>query len=186
MMDKAGLYMFVPSFSRNQTGALQYLNWLAKYENYHYLQVGELGRNHTLINGVPNVAGRPEGDPCRMNSGNNIDYTMPLNGVQMGDQDLNSRVLALSYGAIPPQRIVDAYAISIKGARAAVVYPVPTTVNQYADTLQTKSRALLAQSITARTTDFDRVYDAGMADWMASGAQEMLDERSRLWPVGQP
>jgi putative aldouronate transport system substrate-binding protein len=182
MQDKVGLRMFIPAQARNREGALRYLNWLARPENYTYLQVGEQGRNHTIVNGVPNTVGRPAGDPWFMNSGNNIDYTMPMNGVEMGNQELNSRVLALSYGNIPAQTVVDAYAISVRNARAPVVTQYTTTVNQYTQTLQDKHKALLAQAITGRATDFDRVWDAGVADFLASGGQQVLDERNSLWP----
>jgi putative aldouronate transport system substrate-binding protein len=181
MMDKVGLQMFIPAFSKNHTAALKYLNWLAKYDVYHYLQVGEEGRNHTMVNGVPNTVGRPAGDPWFMNSGNNIDMTMPMNGVEMGSTELNARVLALSYGSTPPDVIVNAYTISTKGARAAAVYQATTTVNQYAQTLQDKADALLAQSIRGRVADFDRTWDAGIADWLASGGQEVINERTSLY-----
>jgi len=181
MMDKSGLHMFIPSFSKNYEAALRYLNWLAKPENYHFLQVGQEGVNHTIVNGVPNTVGRPAGDPWFMNSGNNIDYTMPMNGVEMGSQELNSRVLALSYGNIPADTIVNAYATSVRGARAAVVRQVTTRVNQYSQTLQDKADALVAQAITANPANFDRIWDAGMTDWLASGAQEVINERTSLW-----
>jgi len=181
MMDKSGLHIFIPAYSKNHIAALQYLNWLAKPENYQFLQIGTLGVNHTIVNGVPSINGRPAGDPWFQNSAQNIDYTMPMNGVEMGSQELNSRVLALSYGSVPPQVIVDAYAISTRNARAAVVRQVTTTVNQYAQTLQDKSNALAAQAITAPTANFDRVWDAGLADWLASGAQEVINERASLW-----
>jgi len=87
----------------------------------------------------------------------------------------------LSYGDVPPEVIVDAYAISTRNARAAVVRQVTTTVNQYAQTLADKSNALAAQAITAPAASFDRIWDAGLADWLASGAQEVINERSSLW-----
>jgi putative aldouronate transport system substrate-binding protein len=181
MMDKVGLQIFIPSFSKNQTAALKYLNWLAKPENYHFLQVGQEGVNHNIVNGVPNTVGRPAGDTWFMNSGNNIDYTMPMNGVEMGSTELNLRVLTLSYGNTPPDVIVDAYTISTRAARVAAVYQATTTVNQYAQTLQDKADALLAQSIRGNPNDFDRVWDAGIRDWLASGGQEVIDERTSLY-----
>jgi len=181
MMDKVGLQIFVPSFTRNREAALRYLNWLARPENYSFLQIGNAGVNHNLVNGVPNITTRPAGDPWFQNSSQNIDYTMPMNGVEMGSQELNSRVLALSYGSIDPNVIVNAYAISTRNARAAPVYQATTRINQYAQTLQDKSNALRAQAIIARTADFDRIWDAGIADWLASGAQEVLNERASLW-----
>jgi putative aldouronate transport system substrate-binding protein len=180
MMDKVGLQLFIPIFSKNPIAALRYLNWLAKPENYKFLQVGAEGVNHNIVNGVPNTIGRPAGDPWFMNSGNNIDYTMPMNGVEMGSQELNSRVLALTYGNIPPAEISNAYAVSVKGARSPVVYQVTTKVNQYTQTLSDKADALLAQAIRCAPADFDRIWDAGYKDWLASGGQEVINERTSL------
>jgi putative aldouronate transport system substrate-binding protein len=181
MMDKVGLQIFIPSFSKNQIDALRYLNWLSKYENFHFLQVGTEGVNHTIVNGVPQIQTRPAGDPWFQNSSQNIDMTMPLNGIEMGSQDQNARVLALSYGGVPADIIVNAYSISVNNARAPVVRQVTTTVNQYTQTLQDKSKALLAQAIRATPAQFDSVWDAGYKDWLDSGAQEVLDERASLW-----
>jgi len=183
--DKPGLRMYIPSFSKNQEAALKYLNWLSKYENYHYLQVGEAGRNHTLVNGVPRTDPRPAGDPWFMNSSNNVDITMPLNGVLMETMEQSIRVLALSYGTTPADTIVNAYNTSIKNARAPVVTQYTPQVNQYTNTLADKSKAMLAQSIRAPTAQFDSVYDAAYRDWLASGAQEVINERSTLWPANR-
>ena len=182
MMDKAGLFIFIPSFSKNPIGALQYLNWLAKFENYNFLQIGTEGVNHTIVNGVPNVTATAPNHPWIQNSAQNIDMTMPLNGVQMGSDELNARILALSYGSVPPQTIVDAYAISVRNARAGVVYQAVTTINQYSQTLQDKADALLAQAIRATPAQFDNVFDTAYQDWLRSGAQEVHDERARLNP----
>jgi putative aldouronate transport system substrate-binding protein len=180
MMDKVGLQMFIPTFSKNHIAALRYLNWLAKPENFQFLQIGQEGVNHQIVNGVPNVTGRPAGDPWFQNSWVNIDYTMPMNGIEMGDTELNARVLALGYGAIPPEVIVNAYTIATRGARAAAVYQATTTVNQYAQTLQDKADALLAQSIRANPRDFDRIWDEGIRDWLNSGGQAVINERTSL------
>jgi putative aldouronate transport system substrate-binding protein len=181
MYDKVGLQIFIPSFSKNHIAALRYLNWLAKPENYQFLQVGREGVNHNLVNGVPNTIGRPAGDEWFMNSSNNIDYTMPMNGVEMGSTELNARVLAISYGNVPADNIVNAYTISTRNARAGAVYQVTTTVNQYAQTLQDKADALLAQAIRCSPSDFDRIWDAGIRDWLASGGQEVINERTSLY-----
>jgi len=181
MMDKVGLQIFIPSFSKNYVAALQYLNWLAKPENFQFLQIGTEGVNHVIENGVPRIMTRPAGDPWFQNSSLNIDMTMPMNGVEMGSQELNARVLALSYGNIPAETIVNAYAASVNNARAAAVYQATTTVNQYAQTLQDKADALLAQAIRCSPSDFDRIWDAGIRDWLASGGQEVINERTSLY-----
>jgi len=181
MMDKVGLQMFIPTFSKNHYAALRYLNWLAKPENYQFLQIGQEGVNHHMAGGVPNIIGRPAGDPWFQNSFVNIDYTMPMNGIEMGSVELNARVLALGYGNIPANTIVNAYTIATRNARAAAVYQATTTVNQYAQTLQDKADALLAQAIRANPRDFDRIWDEGMVDWLASGGQAVLNERASLY-----
>jgi putative aldouronate transport system substrate-binding protein len=179
-MDKTGLYMFIPAFSTNQVDALRYLNWLAKYENYHFLQVGTEGVNHRMVDGVPliiNATGQ-----WIQNSAQNIDMTMPLNGVEMGSEELNSKVLALSYSGVAADTIVNAYSISVKNARAAIIHGGVLNVNQYTQVLQDKADALLAQAIRCAPADFDRIYDAGYRDWLASGAQEVINERTSVWP----
>jgi len=178
MMDKTGLFIFIPSFSKNHVAALRYLNWLAKQENYHFLQVGTEGVNHDIENGVPRVKARPAGDPWIQNSSLNIDMTMPMNGAEMGSQDLNARVLALSYGNVPADVIVNAYTISIKDARAAVVRQATLTVNQYNQALTDKADQILSQSIIASPANFDKIWDDGIKDWLAAGAQEVLNERT--------
>jgi len=181
MMDKTGLYMFIPSYSPAQKEALQYLNWLAKYDNFHYLQVGEQGRNHNIVEGVPQVIAST--DPRWIqNSSQNIDITMPLNGIEMGSTELNSRVLALGYQGVPSATIVNAYNLSVKDARAAVVHGGVTKVNQYAQVLKDKADALLAQAIRATPAQFESVWATGYNDWLASGATEVINERTGLWP----
>jgi putative aldouronate transport system substrate-binding protein len=181
MMDKTGLWIFIPGFSKNQADALKYLNWLSKFENYNYLQVGERGRNHNIVNGVPQVIAST--DPKWIqNSALNIDITMPLNGVDLGNTDDNIKVLALSYEGYSADLISNAYNISVKNARAAIVHPGTITKTQNTQTLLDKADALLAQAIRTSPATFDSVWDAGYRDWLSSGAQEMIDERTGLWP----
>jgi len=179
-MDKTGLYMFIPAFSKSQKEALQYLNWLAKFENFNYLQIGERGRNHNLVDGVPQVI--PATGAWIQNSAQNIDITMPLNGVYIGSDADNAKVLALTYPGTPSATIVSAYAISVKDARAPIVHPATLKVNQYTQVIEDKGDALLAQAIRATPAQFDSVWDTGYRDWLTSGAQAVIDERTSQWP----
>jgi putative aldouronate transport system substrate-binding protein len=182
MMDKVGLQIFIPAFSQNVEAALKYLNWLAIPENYEFLQRGHEGINHVMENGIPRIIAAEAGHPWIQNSPNNIDITMPMNGIEMGNTELNSRVLALGYGNTRPEVIVEAYAISTRNARAAAVHQATTTVNQYDQDLRIKADDLLARVITAAPQDFDRVWDELFRDWLNSGAQEVINERSALYP----
>jgi putative aldouronate transport system substrate-binding protein len=181
MMDKTGLWMFIPAYSKNQKEALQYLNWLSKYENFNFLQIGTQGVNHNIVDGVPQIIGST--DPRWIqNSSQNIDITMPLNGIEMGNTELNSKVLALGYTGVPSATIVNAYNISVKDAKAAIVHGGVTTVNQYANVLKDKADALFAQAIRATPAQFESVWTNGYNDWLNSGAQEVINERTSLWP----
>jgi len=183
MMDKVGLQIFIPSFSPNKDAALKYLNWLAKPENYQFLQIGHPGINHEMVDGVPKTIATPAGNPWIQNSPNNIDYTMPINGVELGSAELNGKVLGLSYGNFPPEVIANAFAIAINKARSAAVYQpaTPTKVNQYTQDLQEKADDLLAQAIKCKPSEFNKVWDAGMKDWLASGGTEVFNERKSLY-----
>jgi putative aldouronate transport system substrate-binding protein len=179
--DKPGLRIFVPASSKNPEAALMYLNWLSKFENFNFLQIGSLGVTHELVNGIPRTIAAPAGSPWIMNSGNNIDYTMPMNGVELLDNDKNARIIALGYGTTPPEVIVNAMNVSTANGKAASVYVVPQTkINIYSQTLMDKADALLSQSIVAPSANFDRVWDAGYQDWLRSGGQEIIDERTPL------
>lgn len=181
MYDKVGLQIIIPSFSKNQEAALKYLNWLCIGENYSFLQIGQEGVNHRMVDGVPEIIARPPNDPWFQNSGSNIDFTMPMNGIEMGNDELNARVLALTYAGTAPEAIVNAYSIGTVNARAPVVVNSPTTQDGiYGQTLRDGVEALLGQSITAKTADFDRVWDTGFQNLMQSGGQAIMDERKSI------
>jgi putative aldouronate transport system substrate-binding protein len=117
-----------------------------------------------------------------MNSANNIDITMPINGIELLSTEKNARVLALNYGNTPPADIVSAYNISIsKGKAPAVFVATETKLPPVSQTLKDKADALIAQSIIAPTARFDSVWDTGYRDWLSSGGQDVINERSTLW-----
>jgi len=181
MTDKPDRRIFVPASSKNPEAALRYLNWLSKFENFNFLQIGNVGVTHELVNGVPRTIPAPAGSPWIMNSSNNIDLTMPINGVELLDNEKNARVLALSYGNTPAQTIVDAMAASTANGKISPAFSAAqTNIGQYGQTLMDKADALLAQSITAPVANFDRVWDAGYRDWLSSGGQAIIDEKTRL------
>ncbi len=176
LYDAAGLNFFIPSFSKNPEGALRYANWLSKFENRYFLQVGEEGVTHDIVNGVPKVKAA-EGEKI-MNSSQNIDYTFMINGLDVGDPEKYSQALANSY-TVDPQLVMDAYAYATKDGRPAIVVPVVIeSAGPVNETLIDKGLTLMSQAVTAKPEEFDKVWDEGIADWLASGAQEVRDERA--------
>jgi putative aldouronate transport system substrate-binding protein len=174
--DSAGVNFFIPASCKNPQAALRYVNWLAKFENYHFLQIGPEGVTHDLVDGVPKI--KPAQGLWIQNSPMNIDYTIHVNGLELGDPELNIRALAAAY-PWPYDKIRNAYEIAMNNAVTEPVVPVTlSAAGPVSQTLLDKHNALLAELMICRLGDFDRIWDTGIAEWMASGARAVLDERA--------
>jgi putative aldouronate transport system substrate-binding protein len=180
LYDAAGLNFFIPVFSKNPEGAVRYANWMAKFENRFYLQTGDEGVTHELIDGVPKLM-TAEGEKI-MNSAQNIDYTFVINGLDVNNPEIYATALANSY-TVDPSLIENAYARATKDGRPAIVVPGVNIISAgpVNATLVDKGKTLMAQSITAKPEDFDKVWDEAIADWLASGAQEVLEENAEKY-----
>ncbi|MDR1470791.1 MAG: extracellular solute-binding protein [Spirochaetaceae bacterium] len=173
--DSAGVLMFIPKTAKNPEAALRYINWLARYENYNFLQIGKEGVNHDIVNGVPKIK-TAEGSWIQ-NSPQNIDFTLTINGLDLGDPDLTLRGLANGY-PWPAAMIENAYTLAMTNAVSDPIIPVTlSAAGAYTQTLVDKGNVLLAQSITCKPADFDKTWEAGIQDWLNSGAQAIIDER---------
>ena len=173
--DSAGAIIFMPASCKNPEAVLRYLNWLSRYENYHFLQIGPEGIVHDLENGLPKLKIATGG--WIQNSPQNIDYTLPLNGLDMVDPELTVKALANGY-SWEAEKIETAYHIAMHNGVPDPVIPVTlSAAGPYVQTLIDKDKVLLTESITARPADFDRVWDAGIKDYLESGAQAIIDER---------
>ena len=169
------LLWFIPKTAKNPEAAIRYVNWLSRFENYNFLQIGQEGINHDMVDGVPKI--KPAVGPWIQNSAGNGDYAFNLNGYDLGDPELNAKVLAGSYNW-PMEMIIEAYRISSTNAHLSPFIPVKllaaTAVQQ---TLTDKAQVLYTESVTAKPEQFDRVWDDGVKDWLNSGAQAIIDER---------
>lgn len=177
-----GIYNFVPASSKNVEGAVKYLDFLCRDEVRTYLTTGEEGVNHKKDeNGIP-VMINLQNDPRMMNSPNNLDYALIVNGVDLGDPDKNVMVLSKSYEAGYEEIFKQAYDISMKDGVVFTDLIVPfESEAQYATTLGDKRKEILANAITASEAKFDSVYDAGVKEWLAMGGQQIIDERQAYW-----
>ena len=174
--DAAGLSFFVPATCKNIDGAVRYINWLSTFENRFYLQIGDEGVTHELVDGLPKMI-TATGEKI-MNSANNIDYTFMINGIDVGDESKMAQVIAQSY-AVDQQVIVDAYTNAMANSTPPIIVPVTlSAAGPVTQTLIDKGETLMAESITCKPEDFDKTWDAGIQDWLASGAQAVVDERA--------
>jgi putative aldouronate transport system substrate-binding protein len=174
--DAAGLNFFIPASAKNPDAAMRYVNWLARFENYNFLQIGPEGTTYDIVDGVPKI--KSATGLWIQNSAQNIDYTIIMNGLDLGDPELTARALANGY-PWPADVITNAYNIAMTNAAPGPVVPVSlSAAGPVMQTLVDKSGNLAAASITAKSTDFDKVWDVGIADLFTSGAQAVIEERA--------
>jgi putative aldouronate transport system substrate-binding protein len=170
--------IFFPSTNKEPLASLLYVNWLSKFENRKYLQTGDKDVHHVVMpDGAIKV--QPVKGEKIMNSGTNIDYTIVINGLDLGDPVLTAKSLALGYAGVEARYIEKAKATQLRDARISPHFNVGeiTTENGMDAPLKEKRNNFLVQSIVAKPTEFDGIYDKGMKDWLASGGQAIIDER---------
>ena len=177
--DAQGIKIFIPSTSKAPEAAMRYLNWISDVENSRFIQIGDEGIVHDLVDGIPQVK-EAEGAWIQ-NSSMNLDYAIHVNGLDLGNEELNIRSIASGY-SWPEEDIIAAYEIAMNNAKPGAVIPVTLTAGApYSQTLIDKGVQLLAETITCSPEEFDVRWDAGIADWLASGAQEIIDERAEKY-----
>jgi putative aldouronate transport system substrate-binding protein len=176
--DSAGLHIFIPQAARNPHGAMAYLNWLADFDNFNFLQIGPPGIVHHMIDGLPQI-NPTAGGGWIQNSAWNIDLTPLQNGVFLRNPDDTVRMIALGY-AYPETDVMDAFNIAMVNARPdpviATAQPL-VAAGPRGPELQFQAETLLINAVRASPADFDSVWNAGIADWLAAGAQEVINER---------
>ena len=174
--------VFFPSTNDEPVASLMYLDWISNPENRQFLQIGEEGVTHeTQADGaIKTIAAT--GDKI-MNSPNNIDYTITCNGLDLGDPALTIKSIAQGYAGIDASYIEKAFAISPKDGRIGqnVNVGAITAEEGMGPALTAKRDTLLDQAVVAAPEKFDSVFDAGLNDYLGSGGQAIIDERTAAW-----
>jgi putative aldouronate transport system substrate-binding protein len=174
--DPAGIYSFIPVYSKAPEAAMRYLNWLARIENCNFLQIGPEGIVHDIVDGVPQL--RAASGLWIQNSSYNMDYTFPHNGLNLGDAAKNMKALTKGYRPEFADLVNKAYTLAMKDGKPYPVVPVTLTAGvAHTATLSGKENSLKVTAITCPPEQFDRIWDEGIKDWLASGGQAVIDER---------
>jgi putative aldouronate transport system substrate-binding protein len=129
-----------------------------------------------MVDGVPQLI--PAENEKIMNSGQNLDYTIIINGLDVGDPEKNAKALSASY-SVDSDLIIKAYEDAMRNGRPAVIVPVTlSAAGPYTQVLTDKGNELMSGAVTASPDKFDSVWDRGIEEWLDSGAQEIIDERA--------
>jgi putative aldouronate transport system substrate-binding protein len=181
LYDPTGIRMIVPKTSQAKVDAvIKYLNWMADPDVLFFLQFGEEGVHHTIVDGLPMLT-QVEGEKM-MPSLQNIDYTLIVNGIYLADATKRIKANAFSYPG-NEHLFEDSYNLAI---RDGYVNPgaglIPTDADaKYGKVLDDKELEIYAKSITAKPEEFDAVWDSLIQEYLAAGGQEVLDQRAKLW-----
>jgi putative aldouronate transport system substrate-binding protein len=182
--DPSGVRILVPKTSQRANEAIKYLDWLTDTKVLFFLQNGNEGIGHTLVGGLPKV-NRVEGAQM-FPSMQNIDYTLILNGVELGDMSKTVKVNAMSYPGLE-NLYEDCFKLSMRDAYVMPQLSTPVEADgKYGNALKEKAREVYAKTITAKPEDFDKVWDAVTREYLALGGQEVMDQRAAAWKKAHP
>ena len=168
--------VFLPMTNQEPLASLLYLDFISDPETIAFLQLGAEGETYNAVEGgYEKIA--TTGDYLQ-NSLNNIDYTITVNGLYLGDA--TAVTTANGYEKVAPELIVAANAIAKADGRVVTPYHVGAIVaeQEYGTRLPEFRDSLLNKAVTASVEDFDAVFDQGMDDYLANGGQEIIDERA--------
>ena len=174
--------LFFPSTNDEPLASMLYLEYITTPEVIQYLQIGDEGVTHNVLDDGAYEIVAATGDPI-MNSNNNIDMTITCNGLNLLDPDVTIKTIAHSYAGVDPQLIITSNDICNHDTKAIPNVRVPYITSQegVGPSLIEKRNIVFDTSVSAPKDEFDTVWDAGIADYLSSGGQAVMDERTEKW-----
>lgn len=174
--------IFFPITNDEPLACMLYLDWISDPEHIQYLQIGDEGVTHNVLESGAIQTVAATGDSI-MNSGMNIDYTITCNGLHLATEELTKLSQAYNYGGIDPDIVSEADKIAQTNAVPAKnvnVGAIEAEAN-IGDTLSAKRDQVYDNAVIASEADFDSVWDSMLADYLSSGGQAIMDERAAKW-----
>lgn len=174
--------IFFPITNKEPLACLLYLDFISRPDTIKYLQAGEEGVTHEVLESGAIRIIAATGDAIQ-NSGKNIDYTITCNGTFFGDPNVAALSLAYGYAETDPELVLLASEYALKDG----VSPKNVNVGEIAaeagvgDTLSSKRDQIYDNAVVAPVDKFDSVWDSFMADYLSAGGQAIMDERAAKW-----
>ncbi len=174
--------IFFPTTNDEPLASLLYLDWISDPEHIEYLQVGDEGVTHNVTADGAYTFMPATGDAI-MNSGQNIDMTITCNGLHFADPALTELSMAHSYANVDPADVEKAIKLAMTNPRYdknVKVAPIEAEAGM-GEALNAKRDVIYDTALAAPVDQFDSVWDEGIADYLASGGQAIIDERTAAW-----
>ncbi len=174
--------LFFPTTNDEPLASMLYLEWISDPEHIQYLQIGDEGVTHQVLDDGAIQILAATGDAIQ-NSGQNIDMTITCNGLNLMDPKLTVQSLAYSYAEIDPALVVSSAEIALKDATVKGNVNVGTIDSEdgMGPNLSAKRDVIFDTSVVAPVDQFDSIWDSGIADFLSSGGQAISDERAEKW-----
>ncbi|MBO5278295.1 MAG: sugar ABC transporter substrate-binding protein, partial [Lachnospiraceae bacterium] len=174
--------IFFPATNDEPLASMLYLDWISDPEHIEYLQIGEEGVTHNKLEGGVIQTIAATGDAIQ-NSGMNIDYTMTCNGLKLQNAEQTVKSRAYGYAGIDPTLVETADKICNTDMRVGKNVNVGAIAAEegMGPALSEKRDIVYDTAVTAATKDFDTIWDSGIADYLSSGGQAIIDERTAKW-----
>ena len=168
-----------PTTNDEVLASLLYLDFISSPETILALQTGTEGINHERMeDGAYKMLVVDPTDPNYQASLNNIDFTMTCNGQYLGEYTEAS--FAYGYAPVDPEVVLNALKVAKNDGRVPKHFSLPAIEAEVGigSTLSEERDKFLNQAVTAPVEEFDAVYDAGVANYMAIGGEAIMNERA--------
>ena len=174
--------IFFPATNDEPLASLLYLEWISDPEHIQYLQLGDEGVTHEVLEDGSYSVIAATGDPI-MNSGFNIDYTITCNGLNLIDPSLTDLSISHSYAGIEPEIVAEANRIAQVDARQEkhVNVGAITAEEGMGTALGEKRNIMYDQVVGCAPEEFEANWEKYMGDYLSSGGQAIIDERTEKW-----
>lgn len=174
--------LFFPITNDEPLASMLYLDWISDPEHIQYLQIGDEGVTHDVLEDGAIAIKAAEGNAI-MNSGQNIDMTITCNGLHLMDDTLTTKSAAHNYSSVDPELVIN----SINIAMNDIITPRNVQVGEITaesgmgTVLSEKRDIVYDNAVIASPDNFDKVWDDGIADYLNAGGQDIMDERNEKW-----
>jgi putative aldouronate transport system substrate-binding protein len=174
--------VFFSATNKEPLASLLYLDWISDPEHIQYLQIGEEGVTHEVQSDGAIKVITATGDAI-MNSGMNIDYTITVNGLKLTSDELTNKSRALNYPGIPAEDVLNSHKLANTDLRIGKNVNVGAIEAEegIGDTLSQKRDIAYDKAVVASTSDFDKVWDEEIKNYLSAGGQAIIDERTAKW-----
>jgi putative aldouronate transport system substrate-binding protein len=174
-----GFYLMIPASSKRGVEAIKYLDWMAQDDVMFTLMHGEEGKDYKMVDGLPQ---RIESAETTNKMYNSNDIVMITQGEDFGSKEKNLQSVAAAVPVQFRENLKKAYEMSMTDTIDYANFEKPIEAEvKYAPTLQDKYYEIIVKSVMSKKEDFDKTYDEMIKDYMESGGDAIMKERTEAY-----